>query len=83
METLRATEPLRFSGVVVIPVQRACVEGLHARSSFRVHARAEPVAVVVAERGRWKALDLTGEETPLEPLLRETTGLAEAVRMCS
>ena len=83
MESLRATKPLRLSGIVLIPIQRVRVERFGGFWGFSIRASAEPHALVIAEEGLWRAIDLKGNDTPLEPLLRETSGLAEAIRTSS
>ena len=80
MERLHATHPLRVSGLVLIAVQRVRVEHHGKGGRSWVHVFAEPHALVVVEGGRPRALDPTGADIPLKPLLREAAGLAEALR---
>lgn len=80
METLHATEALRVDDVVLIPVQRVCIEPSRSRASLRIHAYADPRAIVVGQGGRWWALGVDGMEIALKPLLREVAGLANAVQ---
>jgi hypothetical protein len=79
VNTLRATEPLRIDGVVVIPVQRVRIEPAHGCGCVCMRACAEPRAIVVDEGTGWRAFDLDGAELPLAPLLEAVAGLAEHV----
>ena len=80
MERLHAARPLRLSGLVLIPIQRVRLEHCEKRGGYWVHGLAEPYAVVFAERGGWRAIDMAGKKIPLKPLLREAAGLAESIR---
>ena len=71
VETLRATRPLRFPDRVLIPIACIRLESSRLLGGLRVHASMRPWAIVVGERGRWRAFDDDGSETALEPLLAE------------
>jgi hypothetical protein len=70
---------LRIRGRVLIPVQRVRIEPSRGCCGPSIQAFAEPRAIVVGERGCWRAFDPDGEELALEVLLEEVSGLAEAI----
>jgi len=75
MTGLVAGAPVRAGGRVVIPVERVW---LHAGARWAAGGR-EPVAVVIVDGAGPRAVDIHGDETALEPLLAEASGLAAAL----
>ncbi|MDH5527523.1 MAG: hypothetical protein OEY97_09480 [Nitrospirota bacterium] len=77
---LRAGTPLHAAGVWLIPVERVWLhQHIHEGRAWAAGGR-EPVAVVIRHPDGARALDLTGANLPMQPLLEHTDGLADALR---
>lgn len=79
MKELHVTKPLKVGEIALIPLERISVRRHSAKERFLVYLSKEPAGIVIdSPQGRW-AIDICGEQVPLETYIREVEGLQQVL----
>jgi uncharacterized spore protein YtfJ len=81
MEKIAVDKPVSVAGITLISVSKVLYWSARRGASF--FGAKHPVAVVVVSLSGNKAFKLTGEEVPLEELMREFPGIGKAMEAVS
>ena len=81
MEKIAVDKPVSVAGITLIPVSKVLYWSARRGTAF--FGAKHPVAVVVVSPSGKKALKLTGEEVPLEELMREFPGIRKVMEAVS
>jgi len=73
-------EPVSVAGLTLIPVTQVSLSLWSARVGTAFLAIKQPIAVVVVSPQAKRAFRITGEEIPLEELMREVHSLKEMLK---
>lgn len=76
IEEVRAGKPITVGAATLIPIERTCVSGAGTQAGA-VFSASKGVAGIVVSVGKNRyALDLTGEQVPMEEYLSQVPELA-------
>ena len=78
-EELVIGKPVAVAGVTLIPVARVSLNYWRRKSSFSYYGVKQLSMVVVVSPLMTKALSVTGEEIPLDRVIREVPGIEEVL----
>lgn len=81
MNAVRAGAPLQVGDVRLIPVVRVWRTEQYGHGAAWAAGGCEPVAVVIMDAKRPRAVNMAGEAVDPAPLLAEVEGLAAALKM--
>ena len=81
MKEMRIGKPITVGDTTIIPLERESIRVHHAgkKDGLSVQFSKEPIGIVVGTpQGKW-AIDIHGEQVPLESYIREFHGLQEVL----
>ena len=77
MSEVRVGEPVVIGEVTIVPLERVSVYRDSGKNRLSVYISKEPVGVMISSpEGKW-AVDIYGEQMPLEAYIQEIHGLRE------
>jgi len=82
-EKIVLESPVRIGEITLITVARKSLRRWSPRRGISFLGFKRPMAVVVVSPSGKRALNLSGEETAIEPLIEEIPGLAEVINRAS
>ena len=78
-QEVTAGQRITIGQVTVVPVVRTTVCGDNKGSGFTVFGAREVLGIMVASPDGVRAIDISGEEVPIEKYLRQVPQLAEVL----
>lgn len=82
MKEWRADTPVTVGEITVIPLEEVSIYHVQNKKGLSIYASKEPIGVAVGSpRGKW-AIDIHGEQAPLDSYIRGIPGLKEMLDNC-
>ena len=79
MKEVRIAKTFIAGEIAIIPLERVGIRQYSAEEGFFVYVFKEPAGIVIdSPQGRW-AIDVYGEQVPLETYIREVDGLQKVL----
>ena len=74
------SSPVAVRGVILIPVTKVSLNSWHSKRGVSFFGIKQPVSIVVVSPSEKRAFRITGEEVPLDQLIKEVPAIKELIR---
>jgi len=74
------SSPVAVRGVILIPVTKVSLNSWCRKDSILSFGIKQPVSIVVVSPSEKRAFRITGEEVPLDQLIKEVPAIKELIR---
>ena len=76
-EEIRIEAPIAVAGVTLVPIAKASLNYWHGKGRLSFFGTKQPVSVVIISPQAKRAFRISGEQVPLDQLVKEAPGIKD------